>query len=158
MKMKFSVLRLTLIAGVLCTLTGGCPDSSGAGETGGQSGALSSGGAGGVGGSSGPGGDASSWPNIGVCAEHAEATVDTTSFDGWEERCVISDSGLGADADRPCVVRFDLKRVSDAPHASGCMDAMSKRCEWTHLVEYSNPKVLANIAGACAKSDLALTS
>lgn len=150
------------------------PSSSGgaAGSgSGGQSGPASSGGAaagaggasagdagGGAGGSSETSTGASPWPNIGVCADHAEVTVDTTSFDGWEERYIISDSGLGADADRPCVVRFDLKRVGDAPHASGCMDSLSKKCEWTHLVEYSNPKVMADIGGACAKSDLAMSA
>jgi hypothetical protein len=129
--------------------------TGGAGGTSTSTGTLSPS-SGGAGGSVGTGADASSWPNVGVCAEHAEATVDTTAFVGWEERYIISDSGLGSDADRPCVVRFDIKRVGDAPHASGCMDSLSKKCEWTHLVEYSNPKVMADIDGACAKSDLAM--
>lgn len=155
--------------------SGATPSGGAAGvSAGGQAGASPSGGAGGVpsgsggtgavggsgstGGSAGNGADASSWPNVGVCAQHAEATVDTTSFVGWEERYIISDSGLGADVDRPCVVRFDLKRVGDAPHADGCMDSLSKKCEWTHVVEYSNPKVMADLDGVCTKSDLAMTS
>jgi len=38
------------------------------------------------------------------------------------------------------------------------MDTLAKKCEWTHLVEYSNPQVLADAAGACAASELSLTS
>jgi len=110
------------------------------------------------GGTSGGSLDVGTWSNVGVCAEHGESTVDTTSLDGWEDRYIISDSGFGTDAERPCVVRFDLKRVGDAPHASECMDTLSKKCEWTHLVEYSNPQVLVDTDGVCAKSDLALTS
>jgi hypothetical protein len=106
----------------------------------------------------GTGSDAAGWPNVGVCAERGEATVDASTFDGWEERYIISDSGFGSDAERPCVVRFALKRVGDAPHASTCMDTLAKKCEWTHLVEYSSPQVLADAAGACANSALALSS
>jgi hypothetical protein len=141
------------------TPSGGASGGAGGATTSTGSGGTSAGGAsGGAGGGSGTGTVVSPWPNIGVCAEHAEATVDTTSFVGWEERYIISDAGLGTDADRPCVVRFDLKRVGDAPQASGCMDSLSKKCEWTHLIEYSNPKVMADVDGACAKSDLSMTS
>jgi hypothetical protein len=182
-----SILRLTLAATASWTLAraGGCSDNGGSGGgngSGGQRDAASTGGA--AGGSGGTtvaldsggttpidgeidvgvandgntGIDAAAWLNVGVCAERGQATVDASSFDGWEERYIISDSGFGTDAERPCVVRFALKRVGDAPHGSACMDTLAKKCEWTHLVEYSNPQVLADAAGACAASELALTS
>lgn len=180
------IWRPTVAASLLwATLAGagGCSDGGAAGDGGGgQDGALATDGAAlEAGGSLGPldaggtnlvdggldagaasdgspGIDAAVWSNVGVCAERGEATVDVSTFDGWEERYIISDSGFGSDADRPCVVRFALKRVGDAPHASACMDTLAKPCEWTHLVEYGNPQVLADTAGACAQSQLALTA
>lgn len=160
---------------------GGGTGGGAAGGTGGQNDAAATGGAGGgVGGTTvaldsggspidgeidvgaandgSPAVDAAAWLNIGVCAERGQASVDATSFDGWEERYIISDSGFGTDAERPCVVRFALKRVGDAPHGGSCMDTLAKKCEWTHLVEYGSPQVLADVDGACGSSELALTS
>jgi hypothetical protein len=156
---------VTLLSALGCSSGGAGPGegSGGAKSSGGvgggsAGGATASGGAGGsTGGSSGTSSDAATWTNVGVCAVHCEATADATSFDGWEDRYIISDSGLGSDTDRPCVVRFDLKRVGPALHASGCVDTLAKPCEWTHLVEYSNPQVLVDLDGVCAKSDLGLT-
>lgn len=179
------ILRITLAASVCWALAGAGACSDGGGTGGGSCGqidASSTGGAaGGSGGTTaaldsgaaapidgeidtgeakdaGSGIDAAAWLNIGVCAERGQASVDASTFDGWEERYIISDSGFGTDAERPCVVRFALKRVGDAPHGGACMDTLAKKCEWTHLVEYSNPQVLADAAGACAASELALTS
>jgi hypothetical protein len=177
------ILWVTLAATVSWTLAsaGGC-SNGGANGSGGQIDAASTGG--GAGGSGGTtvaldsggttpidgeidvgvandgntGIDAATWLSVGVCAERGQATVDASSFDGWEERYIISDSGFGTDAERPCVVRFALKRVGDAPHGGACMDTLAKKCEWTHLVEYSNPQVLADAAGACAASELGLTA
>lgn len=135
--------------------------TSAGGVDGGSDATVPAGGGGGTsmmaGGSGGTASDAGTWPNVGVCAVHGEATAEATSFDGWEDRYIVSDSGFGSDADRPCVIRFDLKRVGPASHASGCVDTLAKPCEWTHLVEYSNPQILADLAGACANSDLGLT-
>ncbi len=160
------IVRLALAVGVMAPMAGtvGCAGGDDDGDgNGGQIDAASAddGGSGGIdlAGHDGPAGiDAVSWRNVGVCAERGQATVTASSFDGWEERYIISDSGFGADAERPCVVRFALERVGDAPHASGCMDTLSTKCEWTHLVEYASPQILADVDGACSQSELALTS
>jgi hypothetical protein len=85
-----------------------------------------------------------------VCGERGNATADAASFTGWIERFIIGDQGLGADPGI-CAVRFDVKRVGQAP--AGCT-----ACAWTDLIEYSNPQVEADERGVCAKSDLALDS
>jgi hypothetical protein len=139
--------------------TGGAPSGSGGattatgGSVGGAGGAATGGSPSGSGGATtatggSAGGDASAWPNVGVCGERGSATADATSYDGYEERFIISEEGFGTDV---CVVRFDLKRVGDAP--AGCT-----ACSWTHLLEYSNPKVVTDTNGVCAKSDLGLAS
>jgi hypothetical protein len=87
------------------------------------------------------------YTNPGVCGDRGQATADATSFDGYEERFIIGEAGLGSDV---CAVRFDLKRVGDGP--CGC-----SFCSWTHLLEYSNPRVMTDTDGVCAKSDLALS-
>jgi hypothetical protein len=121
------------------------------GSTSGAGGATTSTGGGGTSGDA-----AASWPNVGVCGERGQATADETSYDGSEERYIVGEEGFGNDV---CVVRFDVKRVGDAPHASGCKDPNGpKACDWTHLLEYSNPRVLTNTDGVCAKSDTALTA
>jgi hypothetical protein len=175
------ILRLTIATGMLFSVASatGCSGSGGSGAgAGGRSGATSTGGtlasstggatvtggivAGGLGGmggtSDGSGGatttntssDAGSpYTNRGVQGERGQATADATSFTGYEERYIKGiPNGLGDDV---CVVRFDLKRVGDAP--AGCTV-----CTWSHLIEYSNPQIMTNIDGVCALSDLALTS
>jgi hypothetical protein len=99
-------------------------------------------------------GEAAAWPNVGVCGERGQATASVTTYDGYEEAVLFSEEGLGSEV---CVVRFDLVRVGDAPHASGCMDTLDKACEWTHLLEFRNPQVLTDTDGVCSKSDLSLT-
>jgi hypothetical protein len=112
---------------------GGTPaDSGGAVATGGIPG--------------GSGGTSAAYANVGVCGERGNATADATSFTGYEERYVIGEQGFGSYI---CVVRFDLKRVGDAP--PGCTV-----CSWTHVLEYGNPSVITDTDGVCAKSDLAL--
>lgn len=81
-----------------------------------------------------------------VCGRRGSATGNATTYDGWEEIWMTGDAGLGLDV---CVVRYDVKRVGDAP--AGCTD-----CTWTEMVEYSNPRILTNTDSACLNSDLAL--
>jgi hypothetical protein len=161
---RLSSMKRTLIAGGVlvgvCT-TGACgsggnsgPKSAGqggtslpnnsaiGGSTTGSGGASLGGGGGGSGGTSGT----STYPNVGVCGETGTATADATSFDGHEVRYIIGEEGFGT---KVCQVQFDLKRVGDAP--PGCTV-----CTWTHLLEYSNPTILTDADGVCAKSDLAL--
>ncbi len=106
------------------------------------------------GGTDGSFADASAWPNVGVCGERGQAIASVTKYDGYEEAVVFSEEGLGSEV---CVVRFDLVRVGDAPHAPGCMDTLAKTCQWTHLLEFRNPQVITDTDGVCSKSDLALT-
>jgi hypothetical protein len=132
--------------------TGGAVSVGGSGAGGAQTGGaiVSTGGGGTLGDA------AASWPNVGVCGERGQATADETSYDGWDESFIIGEGGFGSDV---CVVRFDVKRVGVAPHASGCKNPSgTKACDWTHLLEYSNPQVLTDNDGVCAKSDAALTS
>lgn len=158
------ILRLPLVVGALFAVVGGigCGSQGASSGTGGQGGGSPSGGtSGGSGGAttpttcavSGTGGAASVYTNPGVCGERDQATADATSFDGYEDRFILGEGGLGASdgTSDVCTVRFDLKRVGDAP--AGCTV-----CTWTHLVEYSNPRVITDVDGVCAKSDLALTS
>jgi hypothetical protein len=120
--------------------------------TGGQAvglgGAATTGGSGAGVGGSGAGGSSgtSTYPNIGVRGETGTATADATSFDGHDVRYIIGENGFGT---RICEVQFDLKRVGDAP--PGCT-----ACDWAHLLEFSNPTILTDADGVCAKSDLAL--
>jgi len=120
--------------------SGGPTESSGessepASESGSDSGSES-------GGSSSDGGSTS----LGVCGLRGEALVFADSYEGWEEYYVIGDEGLGEEL---CVVRFNVRRVAEAP--PGCTD-----CLWTHEVEYSEPQVLVDTDGVCARSELAL--
>ncbi len=84
---------------------------------------------------------------VGVCGERGEATVDESTYDGYVEYYIIGDEGFGLDI---CIVRFEVSRVGDAP--GGCDD-----CLWTHLLEYSNPAVLLDEDGVCARSELGLS-
>ena len=70
----------------------------------------------------------------------------------YEEFYIIGDEGFGDDI---CVVRFDVERVGAAP--DGCDDpAADVDCLWTHEIEYSNPSVMTDENGVCAKSELGL--
>jgi hypothetical protein len=122
---------------------GGVPGTGGSGA--GSGGAGTAGGTGGAGGTSG----SSTYPNLGVCGRRIQATADATSFDGYEERYLLGNGGLDGAGSEVCIVRFDLKRVGDAP--APCAD-----CAWAHLLEYSNPQVVTDADGVCAKSDLDL--
>ncbi len=151
------IRNFALTIGVAAACAGsGCAGGDGpASGSGGQAGAgqggttvTGGGGGSGSGGVPGTGGATtpSTYPNQGVCGQRGQATADATSFDGWEERYIIGESGFGTDV---CVVRFTLKRVGDAP--GGCTV-----CTWTQLLEYSNPSVVTDTDGVCAKSDVAL--
>jgi hypothetical protein len=97
----------------------------------------------------GAAGEASS--QVGVCGQRGESTVTATTFEGFEEFYLISEEGFGEDI---CVVRFDVARVGDGP--AGCVDGEDVPCVWSHLVQLSNPTVVADEDGVCASSDLAL--
>lgn len=141
---------LPTVAGLACSGggsssggTGGSSANASGGSTGNRTGgagggSAASGGAGGAGGSR--------FTTVAVCGQRGQATANGTGYDGWEEIFMTGDSGLGLDV---CVVRYDVKRVGDAP--AGCTE-----CMWTDLVEYSNPTIVTNTNGACANSDLGL--
>ena len=138
----------------------GCSDSGASGaSTGGSSqgtgGSKSSGGAtamGGTsaGGSTGTGGTAggTGFSQVGVCGQRGKSTVNAGAFEGFEEYYLISEEGFGSDI---CVVHFDVKRVGEAP--AGCTD-----CEWSHVVQLSNPTIVTDVDGVCAKSELAFNA
>jgi hypothetical protein len=137
--------------------TGGSAPATGGGAGGvggatGTGGSLPGSGGTGVGGSMGSTGGtsgSSAYPNLGVCGRRIQATADATSFDGYEERYLLGNGGLDGPGSEVCIVRFDLKRVGDAP--GPCAD-----CAWAHLLEYSNPTMVTDADGVCAKSDLGL--
>ncbi len=148
-----SRLLLLAVTGAACSSAGGASGASGAGglagaaaAKGGSAGTLSAGGATGAAGSSGSAGAGGGFANLGVCGRRGKATADGTSFDGFEERYLVGEQGFGSDV---CVVRFELKRVGEAP--AGC-----SVCTWTHLVEYGAASVTTDTEGVCAKSDLGL--
>ena len=115
--------------------------------------AASSGNAGGAeaaanGGRGGGSADAGGFAHMGVCGQRGRSTVDASRFEGYEEFYIIADRGFGDDI---CVVRFDVKRVGDAP--AGCDDPTADvDCLWTHSIEYSNPQIMIDVDGVCAKS------
>jgi hypothetical protein len=114
------------------------------GDAGGKGGTQSGGTA-----SGGMAGDASS--QVGVCGQRGESTVSATAFEGFEEFYLISEEGFGDDI---CIVRFDVARAGDGP--AGCVDGDGAPCEWSHLVQLSNPTVVTDEGGVCASSQLAL--
>ncbi len=90
------------------------------------------------------------FPNGGVCGEVGEATATACAYDGFEDFTVLGEDGQGDPiTSRVCVIRFTVKRVGNAP--PGC-----PKCTWTQTVEYSNPTIMVDVNGACAKSGYAL--
>jgi hypothetical protein len=147
------VLSLAAAAGTGC---GGGSMSTGAagttGSAGSGAGTAGSGGTTGGGGTTGNAGTGGGGPflNVGVCGWRGEATASATAFDGFEERFILSDEGLGAAV---CVVRYAFKKVAGMTPPGGCTE-----CEWTHVVEYSAPTVMTDTNGACANSELAFNT
>lgn len=140
-------------AGEASAGTGGRANG-GSGTTGGSSaagtGGASNAGRGGA--AADAGADAGGFTEMGVCGQRGEATVNETTFTGFEEFFIISDEGFGDDI---CVVRFDVMRVGEAP--DGCDDPTADvDCLWTHMVEFSNPSVVTDVDGVCANSELGL--
>jgi hypothetical protein len=141
--------------------SGGSPSSSGSGGSeasggrSGASGAIATGGASGAvatGGSGGAAANDAATVNVGVCGQRGEAMVSATTFSGFEELYVIADEGFGDDI---CVVRYETTRIGEAPE--GCDDPTADvDCLWTHMVELSNPMIMTDVDGACAKSGLGL--
>jgi len=146
--MKWQALGLLVAivsSGAACSSGDSSPTGTGGGggATGGSGGSGSGGttGTGGSGGSSG--GTSGGLLNAGQCGERGTATVNATTYNGSLEYFIIGDGGLGADV---CVVKFDVARVGAAP--AGCTG-----CNWSHLVELSNPTVVTNVNGACDAND-----
>ena len=149
-------------SGAGASASGGASGASASAGSGGRSGGGGSSASGGSGGSSASGGSSGSpgndggsdaaAANVGVCGQRGEATVNATTFEGFEELYVIADEGFGEDI---CVVRLETMRVGDAPE--GCDDPTADvDCLWTHLVELKNPVVVTDVDGACAKSGFGL--
>lgn len=86
-----------------------------------------------------------------MCGRRGEATANAETFEGFEELFIISDEGFGVDV---CVVQVAVNRIADAP--DGCVDFDGEPCEWSHLVQYSEPSILVDEGGACANSELGL--
>lgn len=155
--MRDYTLGLCLLFGAMSV---GCSDSGASGGGTGGSGGQKSSGTGGVatGGASatsggsqatgGSGGGGNGFAQVGVCGQRGKGTANATVYEGYEEFYLIAEEGFGSDI---CVVRFDVKRVGEAP--AGCMD-----CEWTHRVELSNPSVITDVDGVCAKSELGFSA
>jgi hypothetical protein len=135
--------------------SGGSAAGSG-GTSGSNAGGSSGSGKGGTGGAvmgeSGAAGEGSE-PLVGVCGKRSEGVVTTDSYEAFEEIFLTGDEGFGDDV---CVVRFDVRRVGDAP--PGCDESAGQQdmCLWTHLVEYSNPTVVLDVDGVCASSSLGM--
>jgi hypothetical protein len=160
-------LFLTAAAGAGCGGNGsGTPGSGGSSGTGtaGSGGTTGTGGTtggGGRGGTTGSGGTTgtggSGFTMVGVCGWRGSAMASATTFDGYEERFILGDEGLGGPV---CVVRYDFKKVSMTPQpgCNVCEGTNCTPCEWTHVVEYSNPTVMLDMNGACANSELGFTT
>jgi hypothetical protein len=120
------------------------------GSAAGSNAAAGQGGAGRAG--SGGGGGGSAFTEGGVCGQRGMGTVKADSYESYEEIYIIGEKGFGDDI---CVVRFDVKRVGAG--REGCDDpAAEVDCLWVHEVEYSNPTVMTDVNGVCAKSELGL--
>jgi hypothetical protein len=137
--------------------TGG---SAGAGPTGGAGG-NNTGGGGGAGPSGGTGGGAGGGGLMfrGVCEQAAIANATTTAYTGTEEFYILSQEAVEdgrvddpVPADMLCRIRFDVSRAGAAP--AGCQEPNGDPCAWTNEVEYSNPEVLIDVDGACARSEI----
>ena len=142
-------------SGAAAGTSGGTAGNATSGR-GGASAAGSGAGAAATAGSSGDAGAADAggggFAQLGVCGQRGEATVNETSFEGFEELYIISEEGFGEDI---CVVRYDVMRVGEAP--AGCDDPTADvDCLWTHRVEFSNPRVITDVDGVCAHSELGL--
>lgn len=127
--------------------------SAPAAGSGGSSGASAAAGTGTAGSAAAGSGGSSQFTEVGVCGQRGEGMVTASAMMGFEEHYIIGEEGFGEDI---CVVRFELKRVGEAP--AGCDDpAGDVDCLWTHLVELGNPMVMTDVDGVCAKSEAALT-
>jgi hypothetical protein len=120
------------------------------GSTGGMASETGSGGTPSTGGSgtvaNGGAGSGSAFAEVGVCGQRGQSPVSATTFEGFEEFYLIGEEGFGDDI---CVVRFQVKRVGDAP--GGCED-----CVWTHLIGYEMPSVVTDVDGVCESSELGM--
>jgi hypothetical protein len=156
------VLGLTLVQAACSSAesakTGAGGTASG-GEAGGKSNGAEAGGPA-TGGGNGTGGMAQSgrggtdtmskggavaqgYANPGLLRQSGKATVSASDYAGTEEYHIVSEGGLGTDV---CDVKFDVKRV-------GAVSAPCQECDWSHLVELSNPEVVVDENGACAAND-----
>ncbi len=105
-----------------------------------------------VGSGGGAAGD-SGYAELGVCGRRSEGIVTETSFDTYQEYYLLGDEGQGPEV---CVVRFDVSRIGDGPAGCEKFAGQQEECLWTHLVEFTNPRVLIDEEGACANSELGM--
>jgi hypothetical protein len=168
MQIRRSAVVLWVLVAAVAAGAAACGggDSQGGG-TGGRSGGTGGAGGGGGGAAACPGAvvtptvdcptvevmvPSGTFPNGGVCGEDGSATATACAYDGTEDFVVWGEDGLGDPiTSRVCVIRFDVKRVGNAP--PGCA-----RCGWTQTLEYSNPRMMTDVNGACANSGYGLTS
>ena len=116
--------------------SGGCGDECGEGATG----ATARAGA----------GSSADYERLGVCGQRGRGTVDAGAFEAVEEFYLIGEEGLGEEL---CVVRFDARRVGDAPDDCSGLGA-SASCSWAHRVGFDNPRIVSDVDGVCAASEL----
>ena len=133
--------------------TGGSSTGGGAGMTGGASGSGGSGASGG----GGAGGGGMTF--TGICEQATVGTATTTAYTATEEFYILSEEAVDdgrvdnpVPEDMMCRIRFDVTRAGPAP--AGCQDLDLDPCLWTNEVEYSNPEVLIDVDGACARSEI----
>src|SRR5690606_10088662 len=107
----------------------------------------------GAGGNAGSGGSSGTYAHTGVCSLRSQGTVTVDSFESYEEHVLLGDEGFGEEV---CVVHYDVTRVGVAPGGCDEFAGQQDECLWTHLVEYSNPRVLVDVDGACANSELGM--
>lgn len=146
---RYIAARGILTFGVIAAAIGGSVACSGGGAAG-TGGTNGTGGANGGGGNMGAGtggaGGARVFTKTGVCGQRGTATATATTYAGTEDKFLISETGKGEDV---CVVKFDLKRVGAGQ--TGCTE-----CKWVHMLEYSSPRTMLDVDGACAKRELPL--
>jgi len=128
--------------------SGGSAGSGGASAGTGGSAGSGAAGKGGSGGGAGTAGSAGSggFTQEGVCGWRGEGTASTTEFSGFEEYYLIGDEGFGDDI---CIVRFDATKVAGEPQVP-----CPEECQWSHVVELSNPTIIEDVNGVCANSEL----
>ncbi len=84
-------------------------------------------------------------PLTGLLGREGEATVLAGSYEGWEDRYFIADSGDGDDL---CRISYDV--ISTGSRDDCVNDAGAEPCDWAYDVEISGAYVETDVDGACA--------